>query len=440
MSKKRVRLKDSEAIALGRKVLSRSKDNRNPKYVLSEEEVNMLDAIRGGFVSLPEIEVKSESRSKSNQYRNKKSTDPDGRKVLMSSWDYKRGRNMNIEEYCERYNLPYKHLTSWKAVTHTGTPYYNVVFKTVSEQIEEDLTEDYIEKCILKHVAPVMPSEVIVKPSTGYDDGNIDRLIYSDVHIGLDPNGDRKIALYPRNWHKEDIFAAQDEMISMVRRRQTGATLVIDELGDFMDGWDGQTVRKGHHLPQCMTNEEAFDVGLEFKIRLVQKLAPFYDQIICNNVCEDNHAGAFGYVVNKAFKQFIELQFPNKVNVWNRREFITHYHIANHTFVLCHGKDAAHLKFGFKPQLDPKQSEKIDQYLKHHELYKSGNKIEFSKGDSHQLLFDMCTSDDFEYMNYPAFSPSSDWVQVNFKKGRQGFVIQHLDAKSKDKFIDPIFI
>jgi hypothetical protein len=36
----------------------------------------------------------------------------------------------------------------------------------------------------------------------------------------------------------------------------------------------------------------------------------------------------------------------------------------------------------------------------------------------------MCTSDDFYYFNYPALSPSSQWVQNNFKKGRRGFILE----------------
>jgi len=47
--------------------------------------------------------------------------------------------------------------------------------------------------------------------------------------------------------------------------------------------------------------------------------------------------------------------------------------------------------------------------------------IEFSKGDSHQKIFDESTSDSFDYYNYPAFSPSSEWVQTNFKIGFSGF-------------------
>ena len=48
--------------------------------------------------------------------------------------------------------------------------------------------------------------------------------------------------------------------------------------------------------------------------------------------------------------------------------------------------------------------------------------IEFSKGDSHQYVFDNSTSQTYSYCSYPALSPSSEWVQTNFKKGISGFV------------------
>jgi len=437
MSKKRVRVSKEEADVIGINWLGLDPIEGNKRHWLSTTQLALLKEFR---YSLKTNSVGNDSETDPNDYRNVKAIDSEGRNVLMSSWDYDKARNMDIDEYCDKYNLPKEHISSWKAVTHTGTPFYNIVFKTVSAIIEENLTEDFIEACILKHVHPQSPESITRGVVQKWSPDNIDRLVYGDVHIALDPNGDRKIALYGRDWKEKQIAETCDKMVISVLKNQTGPTLIIDELGDLMDGWDAQTVRKGHHLPQCMTNEEAFDCALEFKITMIQKLAPYYDMILCNNVCEDNHAGAFGYVVNKAFKRFIEAQYPEKVTVYNRREFITHYQIGEHLFVLCHGKDSTHLKFGFKPHLDQKQAEKIDQYLKHHELYKLGCRIEFSKGDSHQLLFDMASSDDFEYMNYPALSPSSDWVQVNFKKGRRGFVLQHLDGKGKDKIINPIFL
>jgi len=108
--------------------------------------------------------------------------------------------------------------------------------------------------------------------------------------------------------------------------------------------------------------------------------------------------------------------------VVNQRKFIDHYSIGDHTFILTHGKDSKNLRFGFKPHLDKAQENKIDNYIKEHFLLRKGVTIEFSKGDSHQYLFDNSTSESFNYYNYPAFSPSSNWVQTNFQKGISGFI------------------
>lgn len=150
------------------------------------------------------------------------------------------------------------------------------------------------------------------------------------------------------------------------------------------------------------------------------------------------NSGAFGYVVNAAFKHIVDCKHSN-VTVINHQRFLNHYIIGDHGFIISHGKDSRNLKFGFKPQLDPRGSEKISQYIRHNEELRRCKFIEFSKGDSHQCLFDMCTSDEFDYFNYPAFSPSSEWVQTNFKKGRSGFVFQNVDMHSDRKIITPYF-
>jgi hypothetical protein len=55
------------------------------------------------------------------------------------------------------------------------------------------------------------------------------------------------------------------------------------------------------------------------------------------------------------------------------------------------------------------------------------------------MLFDYCSSDEFDYFNFPAFSPSSEWVQTNFKKGRSGFVFFQIDLTCNRKVVMPYF-
>jgi hypothetical protein len=150
------------------------------------------------------------------------------------------------------------------------------------------------------------------------------------------------------------------------------------------------------------------------------------------------NSGAFGYIVNSAFKHVVDRKHSN-VHVVNHKRFINHYIIGRHGFIISHGKDSRNLKFGFKVQLDPRSVEKISQYIRHAQDIRSCDYVEFSKGDSHQMLFDYSSSDEFDYFNFPAFSPSSEWVQTNFKKGRSGFVFFQIDLNSNRKVVMPYF-
>ena len=210
-----------------------------------------------------------------------------------------------------------------------------------------------------------------------------------------------------------------DRTIKHTLSYQSSNILVIDNLGDYLDGLGGQTTRKGHELPQNMTDQEMFDTGLLFSIKLIENLIEHYEYITYNFLICDNHSGNFSYFVGQAIKGVLEAKYSNvRVNVL--KKFISHYKVGKHTIILCHGKDDESLKFGFKPKLDDAQAKKIDEYCKENGLY-DGNYIEFSKGDSHQSIFDETTSKDFDYYNFPAFSPASNWVKLNFSNSRSGF-------------------
>lgn len=285
--------------------------------------------------------------------------------------------------------------------------------------IENSIDFDSIIK---KYIKPI--DKVVNKIKTNF---LFDRLVYTDVHIGMTTN-ENGFSLYGGKWDEKEIKKRVNIIVKHAISKQKSNILVIDCLGDFMDGWDGETVRKGHRLPQNMDNEKAFDLGLYFKVYLVDVLSNYYDKIICNNICNDNHSGAFGYVVNSAVKQIVEQKYKN-VSVNNIRKFIDHYFIGKYCFILSHGKDGKNLKFGFKPFLDAKQIEKIKNYIDHHNILAKSDFIEFSKGDSHQKIFDESSSDTFDYYNYGALSPSSEWVQTNFKKGKSFFEFFNFDKK-----------
>jgi len=301
-----------------------------------------------------------------------------------------------------------------------------------AKQDKEEIKDFDFEGIIKKHIKRLDRLSVPIIDKAA----DFDRLIITDVHIGMETNKYDN-SMYAVKWNKEEVLKDCARIAEVTIKERQSNFIVVDDYGDLMDGFDGKTTRGGHELPQNMTNEEAFDTAVEFKIKLIEPLLHHYSKIEVNNICNDNHSGAFGYFVNKTMKQILELKYDN-VKVTNHRKFINHYFIGNICFVISHGKDDKSLKFGFKPQLKPDSIEKIDQYCKNNNIYKTAELVIFCKGDSHQALFDMCSSDDFYYFNYPALSPSSQWVQNNFKKGRRGFFLE--SYKDLDIYLKPKFI
>ena len=76
---------------------------------------------------------------------------------VLSAWNDK-GYMMDIDQYCEHYQLPRKDIKSYKLVSHTGTPYYNILFKE-NEGLNDDF--DYLGelKKQLDTYRPLQPYE-----------------------------------------------------------------------------------------------------------------------------------------------------------------------------------------------------------------------------------------------------------------------------------------
>jgi hypothetical protein len=381
----RPRLSEEKALFLGLDIRP-ANGNINPRYYITKEQHDkLIDAF-----NLPKERAFVKTIVKKDKNEN-----------VISSVEKLQSEPIEIPDNFELIKISTSKTTGQQWTQHAP------------KKVEIEVNEIDFDTIIAKHIKPYHFKPV--SKDTGLF--TFDRLVYTDVHIGMTTN-ENGFSLYGGKWDEEQIDVNLQKMINHTLDNKKGNTLIIDELGDFMDGWDGETTRKGHKLPQNMDNEKAFDCGLGFKIKLIDALAPHFSKIICNNICNDNHAGSFGYVVNSAFKKFVEYRYKHVI-VNNIRKFIDHYFYGKNCFIITHGKDGKNLKFGFKPVLDSKQIEKIDNYIKEHKLH--DYIIEFSKGDSHQKIFDESTSDTFDYYNYPAFSPSSEWVHTNFKKGFSGF-------------------
>ena len=395
MSKQRIRLKPHEAIALGFELRKDYKSEGNPKFYLSESQIDELDKIRE-FHQKEFTEVK-------------RTLNKDGEVISKIE-------KLNQKELID---IPTNHEII-RVSTNVSSGQQWIITKPISEvDVENEIDFLNIFKDIIK---PIEVKAKKVKSKALFD-----RAVITDVHIGMKVTDG--YSLYDGLWNEIELFKRLDIFVNEIVNNQKSNFLLLHELGDFMDGYNAMTTRGGHELPQNMDNQKAFDIGLQFKISLIDALVQYYDKIQIVNICNDNHAGSFGYIVNSAFKTYIELKYPDNVLAVNQRKFIDHYFFKNRCFILTHGKDDKSLKFGFKPKLDPVQIEKIKNYIDEYKLH--DYEIEFGKGDSHQLLFDYTSSTAFEYQNFGAFSPPSDWVKTNFKNTKSSFTTMNYYEKQK---------
>jgi UDP-2,3-diacylglucosamine pyrophosphatase LpxH len=417
-------------------ILSLYNEEKNKTYVAQnyceQNNIPYSDSIRRAIskiINSSDVEdndLENTTNTETNQYKSELSNMP-------SAWSSDKNRFYTIEEYCDVYGLDKNSVKSSKLVSHNASHMvYNIAFFTDDEEAVLDV-DNHLEEIIQKYINPV---KILTDTSILLNTDFFDRLVFTDAHLGMDVQGKGGDPLYDGKWDTEEILKRLTTVVSHIKTYKSSRTLIIDDLGDFLDGLGGQTTRKGHELPQNMNDKEVFDLALLFKTSLIDSLIEDFDTIICNNVTNDNHAGVFSYFVSSAVKQLLEQRYPEKVFVNSIKRFMHHYSVGNHTFVLCHGKDIGENKFGFKPKLDAIQAEKIDQYCKEHKLY-NGNFIEFSKGDSHQAIYDDTTSNDFSYYNYPAFSPPSNWVKTNFKNSKSGFNFFNINKTENIKISIP---
>lgn len=256
------------------------------------------------------------------------------------------------------------------------------------------------------------------------------RIILTDIHVGMQPN-ENHYSLYNYTWDLHELEKRRKQVIqSVIDLNQDFEEIHVIDLGDFTDGFNAETTRGGHKLAQNLTNREQFEVAFEFKSSLLLELQELFNvKVKSYNAVNCNHSADLDYIVNSSLKTYVEKLNAN-ISVHNIESFIGHYKHYNHTFVITHGKDQSHLRFGLKPKLDEKGKTLLEDYVRQNDLTGC---ITIEKGDSHLQLIDECTSKVFNYNNYLAFSPPSGWVQHNFGSSKSGFNLMIINSENNDK-------
>jgi len=248
------------------------------------------------------------------------------------------------------------------------------------------------------------------KPRKFYEDKTI--LVYlSDIHMGAD------VSDYSIYNNEYNINVAKQRMAVVVAKIVEAAkmfscgNIIVCNIGDSIDGYNQETTRGGHKLPQNMDNKDQYKNFIDLMLALFSHLSTSnqFKNIKYYSVDGGNHDGDVGYIINKSLEACLNIMNPNiTTRVFDK--FIDSFKVDDHTFVLCHGKDAKDMFKNLPLVINDKTENQINEFLDYNKIY--GSNIHFVKGDLHQSATTYAKR--FRYKSVSSFFGSSEWIHKNF--------------------------
>ena len=233
----------------------------------------------------------------------------------------------------------------------------------------------------------------------------------SDMHVGAEVSS---TSIYNNTFNEEVARERLMEKILPYVKELTMLTkatsIIVCNVGDSLDGYNAQTTRGGHLLPQNMSNREQFRAYTQLMLLFFTDLSTcgLFSSIEYYSVSGGNHDGDFGYFANKALEGYLKILNPNiKVRIFEK--FIESFTFNEHTFVVCHGKDDKDMFKNMPLVINDKVENQISEYLYEKDIR---GKVHFVKGDLHQSATTYAKR--FRYKSVGSFFGSSEWIHKNF--------------------------
>lgn len=251
--------------------------------------------------------------------------------------------------------------------------------------------------------------KIDVKRSSVYNDKTM--IVYvSDMHIGAEVSD---YSIYKNTYNEEVVMSRMgivlDKILQLCENLNVPSIIIVNG-GDSLDGYNGETTRGGHKLPQNLNNKDQFKTFLKAMLYLFTNLSTSgqFSNIEYISVEGGNHDGDFGYASNKALEAALwGLNLGINVVIFDK--FIDYFVVNKKTFILCHGKDAKDMFKNLPLTINDKTENQINEFIEYNKI--TGD-IYFVKGDLHQTATTYAKK--FRYKSVGSFFGSSEWIHKNF--------------------------
>lgn len=332
----------------------------------------------------------------------------------------------HTEEEISLFALKAKSQASYKKFVEQRPIFVEKELKKVQEELFElKENREWIKNSIKEYLTE---EEEQIKINYQLNDNDKGLFLYlSDMHIGASNSGSQFETVYNSEILKGRMEMILKQVFELKQNYGYFESVYVVNLGDHLDGFNGETTRGGHALPQNMNNKEQFKTYLDTMIWFFKEL---YSIELSNNinfvsVGDDNHSGDFGYTANLALKYLFESKFED-LNFVLFEKYIEHIVYGKHTLIYSHGKDKHNMRNNLPLHLDAKTDTYFINYMKMNKIKPESCLV--VKGDLHQYTTQV--GKNFRYTNIPSIYGGSGWIEANFGYTQPAFVYQILDKNS----------
>ena len=299
-----------------------------------------------------------------------------------------------------------------KKLEKTATEVELAVTKKLLKQTQEELLNKRTLEETLTDIKIEVP-EIRSFNYTVFPKQNKSLMLHlSDLHVGAKVQSD---CIYPNPYDKDEIHRRLNAILNNVEKMGPFDDIILNELGDCIDGIDQQTARRDHIMPQCMDNKEQAQVFMQEMMWFIGSLRSYANKLKVYMVPNGNHGGDPEFYLRQALQIGVQLNYPD-VECLLSKDFLSSYEYKGHVFILCHGKDGSFMKKPMPKYLDDKTQNFLNNWIRKNNIF--GDNIHVVKGDLHSDNFDACEA--FTYRNVLSLFGASDYSAYNYTPNHYG--------------------
>ena len=245
----------------------------------------------------------------------------------------------------------------------------------------------------------------------------------SDLHIGA-YNAKYSSFVQLPSYDITEIKSRLSRIVESFVEQEYHSVYIVN-LGDSIDGFNKETTRGGHELPEILDNKEISEAFIECMMEFFATLTVKVKSKDFNylSIGESNHGGDFEWLNQKLLAAYL-----TKYNV---KSYISNYPIdnfiiGNHQFLYAHGKNNTSQTRQFPLTLNPQTELYFANYIAEKGI--CSPHIYVVKGDLHNYAY--TTGKQFDYISVGSMYGSSNYITANF--GHTKWSINYTIVKDKD--------